>query len=91
MRLLKKGTKHSLSGSDGLEQPNVTDHSLAVHCVALSRPKMQASAGSPEQQGEGSEPFLYVCSGLPSVAEVPYMEGFICKRKLYVDAGRTTD
>ena len=27
-------------------------------------------------------------SGRTTVAEVPYMEGFICKRKSYVDAGR---
>ena len=27
-------------------------------------------------------------SGRTTVAEVPYMEGFICKRKSYVDTGR---
>ena len=30
-------------------------------------------------------------SGRTTVAEVPYMEGFICKRKSYVDAGRVRD
>ena len=29
-----------------------------------------------------------VFSGQTTVAEVPYMEGFICKRKSYVDTGR---
>ena len=29
------------------------------------------------------------CSSLPSVAEVPYMEGFICKQKLHVAVERT--
>ena len=32
--------------------------------------------------------YEHLCSGRTTVAEVPYMEGFICKRKLYVDAGR---
>ena len=30
-------------------------------------------------------------SGRTTVAEVPYMESFICKRKSYVDAGRVWD
>ena len=32
--------------------------------------------------------WLCVCTGRTTVVEVPYMEGFICKRKSYVDAGR---
>ena len=71
--MLEKGIEHSLSSRDGLElgiQPNVADHQLlllALHRIPLSpspdpkcKPLQEAlDVFLAEQQGEGSEPFLY--------------------------------
>ena len=64
--------------------------------MSSEEPSMQDALNKPRTLGRDERqlksvrtlvrPSLY--SGRTTVAEVPYMEGFICKRKSYVDAGR---
>ena len=65
----------------GRAQP-MPGHSMGTLRLRISYPghAQLSAACSTEMQKQ--------LSGRTTVAEVPYMEGFICKRKSYVDAGR---
>ena len=71
------GGKVNRGGGYGLEVPCV----YRLYGPKVYIEKMRELVNSLRTAG-----LLY--SGRTTVAEVPYMEGFICKQKSYVDAGR---